>query len=681
MRLYIAEKPSVARVIADELGIQSKDKNSITCNNNAIVTWCFGHMLEQAEPDEYTSDDVPKNAKGKKIWRMEDLPIFPEKWVLHQKKDCKEQLKVIKELLSQCDEVVNCGDPDREGQLLIDEVLEEFKCSKKTYRYWCNAQDKVSVSRALANLHDNEDHISSGVAARCRSQADWLVGMNLTRAYTIKAKQLCAMGRVQSPTLKIVVERDRAIANFKPIDYYIINVVQNLENEKASFVSELLTQDLDCTDEDNRIIDKSVADKIAKEVKNQVGEILSFTETTKKKKQPLGYSLADITAKASAKWGFTAQHTLDVCQSLYEKKVTTYPRTDCSYLPEAQFNDSKNVLEAIRLTNNELANLIDNADLTIHSKTWNTDKTTAHHSIIPTQQGLSSGLTEDEAKIYNLVAKNFIAQFYPEHEFLETEILSKITDYKFKSKGITVINEGWCICFSDDTNDNEEKEEDNQTKLPKCNAGDQTLCTNVLIKSAKTKAPSKFTEGTLIKAMENIYKYVDDENARKLLKDGDGIGTSATRANIISELKRKDYLTSKGKYIVSTATGQSTVDLIPARIKSAILTAGFEALLVKIENNELEPSVFIEKQKELVVMEIDKVKTKEIKTKTKPVLTISQEYKCQCGKGLIRRESVKKRGVYWWGCSGYPDCKQTYFDTNGKPNYANTNNNQEKNNA
>lgn len=687
MRLFIAEKPSVAKVITENIGIKKKNKNFIECNDGSVVTWCYGHMFELAEPDEYTPDTVPLSNKGRKIWRFEELPIFPEKFVLRPRKEAlvKEQLKVIKQLLKEANEVIHAGDPDREGQLLIDELLEEFKVKVPVKRYWANAQDNTSVSRALESLKDNADFVSLGTAARYRSFADWIVGMNLTRAFSIKARILVTMGRVQSPTLKLVVDRDRAIANFKPIDFFKIYASQtalnNLEqyDETNVFVSLLQTDNLDNTDAEGRIIDKNYAENIIGEIKNQSGKILSVTKTPKKKHQPLGFSLAEITAKASSLWGFAAQQTLDVCQSLYEKKLTSYPRTDCSYLPEVQFGDRIEVLKAIKDNCPTLGILVDGADLSIHSKTWNTEKTTAHHAIIPTMQIDKSQLSNDEQKIYELIARNYIAQFYPIYEYLDTEIVSQISSYTFKAKGKTVINKGWLVCYEKDNyivDDNGATDQISNMVLPNVFIDDVTKCDKAEIKDAKTKSPSPFTEGALIKAMENIYKYIDEEEYKKDLKDGDGIGTSATRANIIAELKRKDYLTNRGKNIVSTAVGQSAIDIIPEQVKSPVLTAVFESMLSGIEAKSIEPSTFMDKQKSLVNEEIEKVKAASItvagkqSTSNKSQNTVSEKYFCKvCGKGLIKRESTKTKGVFWWGCSGWTKCKQMYFDDNGIPNY------------
>lgn len=680
-RLFIAEKPSVARVIADSLGIKERQSNYIICKDDSYITWCFGHMFELVEPDEYLSDDIPLNNKGNKKWRLEDLPIIPDEFKLQEKSDVKEQLRAIKKLIKEAPEIVHCGDPDREGQLLVDEVLTEYKVKAPVKRYWANAQDKASVDKALKNLEDNSKYLSLGEAAKYRGYADWIVGINLTRAYTVKARTLITMGRVQSPTLKLVVDRDRAIANFISVDYFKIFAVQNLEdNEALKFTSELITKDLDCTNENDLIIDRTKAEEIINTIKGNKGAIESFQKKLKQKFQPLGYSLADITMKCSSLYGFSAKKTLDVCQSLYEKKLTTYPRTDCKYLPELQYNESGDVLAAIVKNNPIFADLVANADKSIHSKTWNSEKTTAHHAIIPTLAvGNFESLSEDEKNVYNLIAVNFIEQFYHAKEFYEIEIISKIDKYSFKASGTLLLNEGWEVCeklLKTKKGADKGKDENISSELFKIDSlekGAATNCIDTQIKSAKTQPPEKFTEGSLIKAMENIYKYIDNENLRKMLKDGDGIGTSATRAGIISELKRKNYLKESGKFIISTDIGQKAVDVIPDKIKSPVLTAIFEGLLTQIEEGSIDSKDFLAKQEDLVRKEIDNVKNNSnlagiAQEKKKENADVSSKYKCKvCGKGLIRRESKNKKSVFWWGCSGFPECKQTYFDDKGKP--------------
>ena len=671
-RLIIAEKPSVARAIADILGIVKSDKGYIECNNDTVVTWCFGHMFELAEPDQYTPDSVPLSSKGSKLWRFEDLPILPSEWKLEESEKCKDQIKVIKGLLKNAQDVVNAGDPDREGQLLVDEVLEELKYSGKVLRYWSNAIDKKSVERALNDLKDNTDYAGLRDSAKGRSRADWLVGMNITRALTLAHHGLITVGRVQTPTVKLVYDRDQKIKNFNPIDYFNVLATFKAKNGEyeAKLQSEFLIKGID---EENRLIDKSYAEEILKSIQSSSGVIESVKKETKKVKQPLGLSLADLTSLCSSKLGLSAKETLDIAQSLYEKKYTSYPRTDCKYLPESQYADSNEVLEAIKKVNPELTDIINNCDSSIHSAAWNTEKTTAHHAIIPTSSDNLSQLKDKEAQVYELIARNYIAQFYSEYEFLSTEIITSVNEFKFKTKGKVVLIQGFKAVYNDS---DEDKREDKDDKVIDVSEHEEVLTVNSKLDSAKTKAPSRFTEGALIKAMENIYKYIDEEEYKKDLKDGDGIGTSATRANIIAELKRKDYLTNRGKNIVSTAVGQSAIDIIPEQVKSPVLTAVFESMLSGIEAKSIETSTFMDKQKSLVNEEIEKVKAASItvagkqSTSNKSQNTVSEKYFCKvCGKGLIKRESTKTKGVFWWGCSGFPNCKQMYFDDNGIPNY------------
>lgn len=340
MRLFIAEKPSVAKAIAGELGATGKGDGFIECGTDK-VTWCFGHMLEQADPDEYTPDDVPRGQSGKKVWRVDELPIIPESWILKPKDDAKKQLAVIGKLLKEAKEIVNAGDPDREGQLLVDEVLEHFRNSKPVRRFWVSAQDSVSVKRGLAALKENTTYAGWADAARGRQRADWLIGMNLSRAYTLRAQRggsraLLTVGRVQTPTLALVVARDREIEAFKAVPYHTIRAV--VQHAGGSFAAAWKAkEDQAGLDSEGRLVDTAVADALVAAVKGQPGTIAAYKQEAKKQNQPLAFALSDITALASAKFGYSAEDVLNTCQALYEThKLTSYPRTDCAYLPESQ---------------------------------------------------------------------------------------------------------------------------------------------------------------------------------------------------------------------------------------------------------------------------------------------------------------------------------------------------------
>lgn len=673
MRLFIAEKPSVAKAIASELGITGKGDGYITCGSDT-VTWCFGHMLEQAEPDNYTPDDVPKNSNGAKIWRVDELPIIPEKWILNKKDDAKKQIKIIDSLIKNASQIINAGDPDREGQLLVDELLIYLGNKNPVLRYWANAIDSTSIKRALANLSENSKYKGLADAAEARGKADWLIGMNLSRAYTLRAQRggsraLITVGRVQTPTLAMVVNRDREIEGFKPIPFHTIKA-EISHNGESFWMRWISKEDQIGLDEEGRLTDTNVANKLVESFKGAMGAISEFKQEPKKKNHPLTFALSDITAIASNKFGYSAEDVLKTCQSLYEThKLTTYPRTDCAYLPESQFKDSKYVLEAIKHVNPDLITIIDGVDLNNKSKTWDDKKVSAHHGIIPTMhKGNKSNLNEMERNIYDLVVRSYLAQFYPIHEYMNTTVNVELNGELFTASGNVVTKNGWKTVFSESDDESSEEEQ----LLPILKKGEQVICKNAIRNDSKTKAPSRFTEGSLVTAMVNIHKYVVDPQHKKMLREGDGIGTEATRASILSELKRRNYLETKGKHIISTTLGRSIIDALPEVVKSPVLTALYERVLQGIEKGSSSLNDFIQKQENFIKEQVIKANDGAIKIAGgKEAAPISEVFKClSCGYGLSRRPLPKKPGSYWWGCSNYPACKQTYPDIKGKPNYS-----------
>ncbi len=677
MRLFIAEKPSVAKAIAAELGTTGKGDGYIECGSDK-VTWCFGHMLELADPDEYTPDDVPRGKSGRKVWRVDELPIIPDAWILKPKDDAKKQLNIIGKLLKESSEVVNAGDPDREGCLLVDEVLEHFRYSKPVRRFWVSAQDSVSVRRGLDALKSNADYRGWSDAARGRQRADWLIGMNLSRAYTLRAQRggsraLLTVGRVQTPTLALVVGRDKDIEGFKPVPYHTIRA--EIQHAGGSFMAGWKAkEDQAGLDPEGRLVDTAVANAIVEKVTGKAGELAEYKQEAKKQNQPLAFALSDITALASSRFGYSAEDVLNACQSLYEThKLTSYPRTDCAYLPESQHADAPRVLEAVRQVNPELAAIIDGGDPRIKSPTWNDKKITAHHGIIPTMhKGSTAGLNDKERNIYGLIVRAYIAQFYPVHEYMHTTVAANIEGETFAASGKVVTKNGWRDVYetADEDGDKDAEEGGNQ-RLPAMKRNDSVTCVQATRKDAKTKPPARFTEGTLIRAMENIHKYVTDPEHKKLLRDGDGIGTSATRASIISELKRREFLEVKGKHIVSTTLGRSMIAALPEVVKSPVLTALYERMLKSIEQGSAELGAFIAKQEAFIRDQVAKANDGAVSIAGgKEATPVSSLHKCMaCGAGLSRRPS-KKKGHFWWGCSNYPTCKQTYPDIKGRPDYS-----------
>lgn len=677
MRLFIAEKPSVAKAIAAELGTTGKGDGFIECGSDK-VTWCFGHMLEQADPDEYTPDDVPRGQSGRKVWRVDELPIIPDTWILKPKDDAKKQLNIIGKLLKESSEVVNAGDPDREGCLLVDEVLEHFRYSKPVRRFWVSAQDSVSVRRGLDALKNNADYRGWSDAARGRQRADWLIGMNLSRAYTLRAQRggsraLLTVGRVQTPTLALVVGRDKDIEGFKPVPYHTIRA--EIQHAGGSFMAGWKAkEDQAGLDPEGRLVDTAIANAIVEKVTGKAGELAEYKQEAKKQNQPLAFALSDITALASSRFGYSAEDVLNACQSLYEThKLTSYPRTDCAYLPESQHADAPRVLEAVRQVNPELAAIIDGGDPRIKSPTWNDKKITAHHGIIPTMhKGSTAGLNDKERNIYGLIVRAYIAQFYPVHEYMHTTVAANIEGETFVASGKVVTKNGWRDVYETaDEDDEKDAEEGGNQRLPAMKRNDSVTCVQATRKDAKTKPPARFTEGTLIRAMENIHKYVTDPEHKKLLRDGDGIGTSATRASIISELKRREFLEVKGKHIVSTTLGRSMIAALPEVVKSPVLTALYERMLKSIEQGSAELGAFIAKQEAFIRDQVAKANDGAVSIAGgKEATPVSSLHKCMaCGAGLSRRPS-KKKGHFWWGCSNYPTCKQTYPDIKGRPDYS-----------
>ena len=676
MRLFIAEKPSLAKAIAAELGVTSKGNGFIECGNDT-VTWCFGHMFEFAEPDAYTPADVPLSSSGSKVWRTDELPIIPEDWILTPKEDAEKQLAVIGRLIKKSSEIVNAGDPDREGQLLVDDVLNHFKSSKPVKRILISAMDSVSVRRGLDSLKDNSDYAGWADSARARSMADWLIGMNLSRAYTLRAQRggsrvLMTVGRVQTPTLALVVARDLQIEAFKPIPYHTIHAA--ITHQEGKFLATWKAQeDQAGLDSEGRLVDPAVAAELISKVKGQAGKVKEYKPVAKKQNQPLAFSLSDITVMASSKFGYSSDLTLKTCQSLYETHaLTSYPRTDCAYLPESQHADAEATLEALKHVNPDLASLIEKADPRIKSKTWSDAKITGpHHGIVPTMhKGDKTKLNEAERNIYDLIVRAYLAQFYPLHEYTQTAIELDIAGEMFAARGKTITKNGWRDVYLVEDEDEGEKEKDNAQSLPKLAKGDDVDCIGAVKKDAKTKPPSRFTDGTLTRAMENIHRFVDSPEHKKILRDGDGIGTPATRASIMQELHRREFLEHQGSRIVSTKLGRSVIAALPEVVRSPVLTALYERMLKEIEENKADLKTFIERQEKFIREQVAQANNGAITIEGgKPAIAVSSIHKCkECGSGLSRRPT-KKKGVFWWGCSNYPTCTQTYPDIKGSPNY------------
>ena len=626
MKLFIAEKPSVAKAIAAELGVLSRGDGFIACRGDITITWCFGHLLEQAEPDAYLPDDIPRTKKGRKIWRLEDLPIFPQRWLSDAKSDrgAKKQLVAIGKLLKKADTVVNAGDPDREGQLLVDEVLEHYRNTKPVERFWVSAVDPGSIRKGLGKLLDNRNYAGMRDAARGRSRADWLLGMNLSRAYTLTNRDgLLAVGRVQTPTLFMVARRDYVVRNFVPVPYLSISADLAADGTPFSARWKPAPDQKGLDEEGKLLIDLDIGRALVERLSRETtATVVSAATKCRKAYPPKAYSLADIQIEASKRFGMTAEETLKVCQSLYEThKITSYPRTDCGYLPESQHADAPSVLAAVAQNFPSAAPACAKADPKLKSPTFNDKKITAHHGIVPVANTVKPGaLSDKEEKLYRLIVRRYIAQFFPVHEFDATEVVLNLGGETFVAKGKVVRIEGWKILFAKDKaavdakrkkakaeGDEDDSDDDAQT-LPPLKKGDTPEVRAVKGREDKTKPPAFFTEGTLIAAMENIWRGYDDPKGQAMLKEAGGIGTPATRAAIIAELRRKTYLTVEGKFLHCTETGRNLLRKVSPRIRSAAMTAHFEERLKLVESGAATLDDFVKEYEAFIADELRKAK-------------------------------------------------------------------------
>ena len=648
MRLFIAEKPNLAKAIASGLGNGRTESGCIRCGDDT-VTWCFGHMLELAWPQEYK----PEYSQ----WRREHLPIIPSEWKYKIRKDAAKQLAVIGSLLREADSVVNAGDPDREGQLLVDEVLEHFGYQGPVARIWLPSLDDKSVRIALNGIRDNAPYAPLRDAARARSLADWLVGINATRAMTIKGREggrseTLSLGRVQTPTLALVVARDREITNFKLTDYFVLRAA--LAHAAGEFTATFVPSEAQTgLDASGRMVDFTQVAAVLERVNGVEGVVTESLRENKSKAAPLPHSLSSLQKAASAQLGMSAQEVLDTAQSLYERKLTTYPRTDCRYLPGEQFDGAAAVLASLSsLPGLEL--VAGTADASLKSAAWNTQKVTAHHAIAPTGELPPDNLKPEERSLYRMIATAFCLQFHPPMRYEARKIAVNLVDTRWEVTGRRMVDAGW-TAFSKDEEDDRQEEE----SLPPVEQGDAVNCRKVESVKKKTSPPSRFSEGTLIEAMANVHRFVGDADAKATLRETKGIGTEATRANILETLKERGYLALDKKSIVSTPLGREIIDLTPPALKDPITTAEWESRLEAIAQGKETLDAFLAEQ------------IRVLPNLLAPILGDGKPaFPCpDCGAALNRRKR-KKDGSWFWGCTAYPDCKVILPDDNGKPGTA-----------
>jgi DNA topoisomerase-3 len=581
MRLIIAEKPSLARAIAEALPGHPRREDGAIAVGDTTVTWCLGHLLEQAPPDAYDP--------AFKAWHRDHLPILPERWKRVTRPRARGQLAVIRRLLKGCGEVVHAGDPDREGQLLVQEVIEHLGWKGPVSRLLVNDLNPSAVQRALSRIEDNVRYLPLYRAAESRARADWLYGINLTRAWTLTGRQaghdgVLSVGRVQTPVLGLVVRRDAEIRDFQPRPFFVLWA--DLAMANGQLRAWWMPGDPHRLDDQGRLLDREPADALAARLPGAEGRLTSLDTADKRQAAPLPYSLSALQVDAGRRFGISAKAVLDICQRLYERhKLITYPRSDCRYLPEEHLAAARTTLEGACTGDDTLRGWFEGADFHLHSKAWNDKQVGAHHALAPTGKRADPGRLETlEMEVFRLIARNVLAQFYPALQTREVKAEFTLLGERFRAAGREVLVAGWKPLFTT---------RDEAPALPPLEKGEPCHVVEAGVEDRETRPPEPFTDASLIKAMMNISRYVDDPAVRRTLREHDGLGTEATRAGIIGTLVERGYLVRKGKALRTTRLGSALIASLPEAVGRPERTALWEQRLTAIAESRDEPQPFL----------------------------------------------------------------------------------------
>ena len=625
--LVLAEKPSVGRDIAKVLK-SNQNKGSYIEGNKYVITWALGHLVGLQDPEGYD--------EKYKTWSMETLPMLPKYMKLTVLKKTSKQFYEVKKLLNRNDieEIVIATDAGREGELVARWIIEKAGVKKPIKRLWISSQTDKSILDGFKNLKPGSHYENLYKAAVCRAEADWIVGLNATRALTCKYNAQLSAGRVQSPTLAMIVDREDEIKNFKPKDFYTISA-------KANGIS------LQWVNKDNnlRIFNEEAANKILNNLKGHDAKIISITETPKKKFSPALYDLTELQRDANKIWGYSAKQTLSIMQRLYENhKILTYPRTDSRYISTDVVSTIPERLKAISIGEYRMASSeILKGKINVSKSFVDNSKVSDHHAIIPTEKKPNlSNLSSEERHIYDLVVKRFLSVLMPPFEYIQTNIKAEINKEIFIAKGQVIKSKGWKALYDKEIIDDNSKEDDLKDQvLPKLNNGDLLKINSVDLSKGQTKPPARFNEGTLLSAMENPQKYISiDKDSAKTLNETGGLGTVATRADIIEKLFNSFVIEKKGKEIIPTSKGRQLIDLVPKELKSPLLTAKWEKKLDGISKGKEDSNLFIKEMRNYAVALIESIKG----TDSKFIHDNKTGKKCpNCGKYLL--EVKGKNGV------------------------------------
>lgn len=633
MKVCIAEKPSVAKEIAEILGAKQR-KDGYWEGNGYQVTWTFGHLCELKEPHEYDS--------AYREWNLNMLPILPVKFGIKLKNDkgVEKQFNTISTLFENAEEIINCGDAGQEGELIQRWVLAKSNCRKPMKRLWISSLTEDAIREGFKKLKDAKDYDSLYFAGYSRAAADWLLGMNATRLYTIKYgngnRQVLSVGRVQTPTLAMIVNRQVEINNFKSAVFFEL---------KTKYRDVIFNAQLERFPGN----EKQKAEELLALLINEEFEITSVETKKGKESPPRLFDLTSLQVECNKKFGFSADDTLKTIQNLYEKKLVTYPRVDTTYLPDDIYPKIPEIMRQM-VNYSSLVSPLLKEPIRKSGKVFDNKKVTDHHAIIPTDVR-AQGLAGAEANVYDVIAKRFIAAFYKDCEVSNTVVLGKVKETEFKANGKQILDAGWRVVYNKETLDEDEKED--LQLLPEFVSGEKGKH-DAFLAEGKTSPPKAYTEATLLRAMETAGKQVEDEELRDLMKDN-GIGRPSTRAAIIETLFRRNYIRRERKNIVPTITGMDLIQCINNELlKSAEMTGNWEFKLRQIEKGEYQADAFLQEMKQMVSDLVTQVKSESGKriavesAETKVKEKSDQKAECpKCKSGTLLK------GKTAFGCSNF----------------------------
>lgn len=675
MKLFLCEKPSQAADIGKVLGVLSDRYDGYYGKGDTVVTWAFGHILKQSFPAAYGQEYAD-------FGNIDALPLLPQKWLMEVSEAAAKQFKIIKGLLAKADEVIIATDADREGEVIGRELLDFCGYRKKVSRFWTSGLDAASVKKALATIKPGQKTESLYLAGLARQRADYLVGMNLSPAYTAayadgfgKAHVL-SIGRIQTPTLNLVVKRDAVIDNFVSYPHYGLNAVFRTQAGQQFQTIWQIPESM--RNEDGFCVSREAVERLAADLTGANAKVASAVTERKKQTPPLPYSLSALQKEVGNRFGLSPAKVLKIAQDLYEKhKVTSYPRTPCQYLPKSQQNEVAKVFSAISQLDPDVASLLAKADPTRNSNVWNDAKVNkhSHHAIIPTMNANAdlNALSKIERDVYLMIRNRYIALFYPDYEYDASTIMVEACNHLFKATGQIPRVPGWKALTG-----LAEEGEEAEAALPPVKENEPVKAVDAKVNNKKTAPPPRFTETSLLDEMRTLSDYlktVDDPQIVKILKATEGLGTEATRGAIIERLFEVGYIEKiKGKkgQIRATDKGKNLIAKIPQEIADPVTTAKWELALAGIEEGRLSMEDFLVFQGKIITGMVAEAKAV---AATRPKPTYSKggggtakkprapkhkegDLYPDCDTGLLRQKHIKDHPEKkYLGCSNFPDCK------------------------